>query len=172
MRARRQTCCFTGSRPEKMDFDYERQPYQLEAMRRDLTCAIEQAAAAGYTDFVSGMSRGFDLWAAQAVLALRPTHPELRLICAIPFKSQSHGWEDAWRTVYGQVLRQADELHVLSERYHYGCYHVRDRYMVDCASRVICWYTGMPGGTQYTYQYARAQGCTIINLASCQLSFF
>lgn len=168
------TCCFTGSRPEKMTFNYQKEPYQMEALRRDLRAAILRAADAGCTDFISGMSRGFDLWAAEEVLALRDTRPDLNLICAIPFSGQAHAWDEAWRALFSRLVHAVppQNVRVLSPAYYRGCFHDRDRYMVDQASRVICWYTGAPGGTQYTYRYARRMGREIENLAASQLTFY
>ena len=172
MADRAHTCCFTGSRPEKLTFDYRREPYYLDALRRDLRSAVEHAIDAGYVNFISGMSRGFDLWAAEAVLDARAAHPDVRLICAVPFKAQAHHWDAEWRNLFSRVLQQADEIQVLFDQYERGCYYARDRHMVEQSDRVICWYTGAPGGTQYTYQYAQKQGCHIVNLADRQLSFF
>ncbi len=41
---------------------------------------IEIAAAEGYTDFLSGMQRGVDIWAAEAVLELKKSGKPVKLI--------------------------------------------------------------------------------------------
>lgn len=61
------TCCFSGYRIEKMPFRNEDCPAALELFTA-LDAAIAEAAADGCTRFLSGMSTGFDLWAAEAVL--------------------------------------------------------------------------------------------------------
>ena len=53
--------CFTGHRPEKLTrFEW--------LIKRDLEKEIRQAIADGMNVFISGMSRGVDIWAAQIFL--------------------------------------------------------------------------------------------------------
>ena len=67
---RAHTCCFTGSRPSKLGFDWQAQPYLLEMLRRDLRAAIVRAIKQDYTHFITGMSsRG-----GTAITAGIPTH--------------------------------------------------------------------------------------------------
>ena len=59
------------------------------------------------------------------------------------------------RDRYFDMLEQADDVVTLSARYFHGCYHARNRYMVDAADAVlaVC-REGSSGGTQYTVGYA------------------
>jgi hypothetical protein len=59
-----QHCAFTGHRPERLALP-ERQVIQW------LEEQIWQAVNDGYTGFITGMQRGVDLWAAEAVLKLK-----------------------------------------------------------------------------------------------------
>ena len=167
----RTTCCFSGHRPEKMSGC---PPYGT-AVPHPLGAALERAIRAacrdGYRLFVTGMSRGFDLWAAQAVLGLRDQLP-LRLLCVVPFDGQAVGWEPAWQQCYQNVLLRADFVHSLSHRYTPDCFYVRNRFMVDGSSRLIGWYDGEPGGTAFTFRCAKKRGLDIVNLADGQLSLF
>lgn len=165
------TCCFTGSRPEHIGFDAN-DPLALEALRRDLDRAIRKAAANGYTDFICGMSRGFDLWAGEIVTALSE-QLGIRLHAAIPFRGQTNGWSKQDLVIYENVLRACSSTYILSENYTRDAYHARNRFMVDNSSLVIAWNTGRGrGGTDYTCQYARKKQVTIINLANPQLSLY
>ena len=67
------TCCFSGYRIEKMPFSAH--DPQAQTLCRALEQTIRRAAAQGYTRFLSGMSTGFDLWAAEAVLRVRADTP-------------------------------------------------------------------------------------------------
>ena len=40
----------------------------------------------------------------------------------------------------------------------------RDRYLVDHASLLIAVFSGSPGGTRYTMQYAMGRGLAIVDL--------
>lgn len=71
------TCCFTGHRPEKLQ-------RSESTIRAALQNEIELAFNHSYTIFLTGMSRGVDLWAAELVLEYRSIHP-IKLFCAIPF---------------------------------------------------------------------------------------
>ena len=163
------TCCFSGYRPEKMPgvlAENAEIPTFLSAPLRE---AVRAAVAHGFTHFVTGMSRGFDLWAAQTVLRLTDELP-LSLVCAIPFDGQDADWAPAWRELYDRVLRRAAQVYLLSPAYTPGCFHTRNRFLVDAAARLICYYDGQPGGTAYTVRYARRCGLELVNLADTQLT--
>lgn len=158
------TCCFSGSRPEKLGFDWQREPYFLDVLRTDLRTAIRHAVDLEYRRFITGMSRGFDLWAAEEVINLQREFPHLELICALPFHGMSSHWEPYWREMFTRAHEGADYEVYLSDRFLPGCYHARDNYMVQQSSRVICWNNGTSGGTAYTCKYAERRGVTLDNI--------
>lgn len=92
-------CCFSGHRPEKLQ-------WREAAVREMLHSAICAAISDGLTTFISGMSRGADLWAAQAVLSLRKENPDLKLICAVPYRGFAAHWPTPWQQLYQQILAQ------------------------------------------------------------------
>lgn len=168
---RSSTCCFTGGRPQHIGFDQNDWIAQ-EALRRDLTRAIRRAAALGYTDFICGMSRGFDLWAAETVCELS-SELNIRLHAAIPFRGQTNGWPKEDLTLYENMLRSCASTYILSEHHSKDAYHARNRFMVDNSSLIIAWDIGRGrGGTNYTCQYARKSNIPVINLADAQLTLY
>ena len=164
---RSQVCCFSGYRPEKFNLS----PDEFGSIMQELEIAVRNAAADGYRLFVSGMSRGFDLWAAETVLKLRKELP-IQLLCAVPFDGQSAGWEPAWQALHRRVLLEADLVQSLSREYTPDCYFVRNRFMVQGCSRLICWYDGRSGGTEFTVRCAKRNGLELVNLADRQLSLY
>lgn len=165
------TCCFTGGRPQHVGFDINDR-IATEAVRRDLSLAIRNAAADGYTDFLCGMSRGFDLWAGEVVCSLMP-ELGIRLHAAIPFREQTNGWPKEDLVHYETILRQCTSTFVLSDHYFKGAYLMRNRFMVDNSSLVIAWNVGRrSGGTSYTCRYAEASNIRIVNLADIQMSLY
>lgn len=58
---RRYRCCFTGHRPEKLGVTEEK-------IKMLLSSAVDDAIERGISTFITGMARGFDLWAAEVVL--------------------------------------------------------------------------------------------------------
>lgn len=123
--------------------------------------AIEQ----GYRYFGCGVALGFDTLAAQTVLRLRETYPEIRLILVLPCRDQTRGWKQDDVAEYERIMKAADKVTYTSEQYYSGCMHKRNRHLVDCSSLCICYLTEQSGGTAYTVNYAQPQGLKIINIA-------
>ncbi len=159
------TAAFSGYRPEKMRLcraapEVCREPYPLI---RETVAALY---ATGYRRFLSGMARGFDLWAARTVLRMRSEgFPELRLTAAVPFRGQQAGYGRAEATLYEEILDAADCVETLSAFYDRDCFRRRNDWMTDRASVLVCYYTGLGGGTRYTVERARRSGLKVINLA-------
>ncbi len=157
----RNTLCFTGHRRYV--------PSPGDEAR--LAAAVESALADGYRVFVSGMAPGFDLAAAEAVVRLRERG--VRLIAAIPFRGQPHGYSADDRRRYDALLEAADEVCVLAERYSHGCYYRRDDWMVERSSRIICWYDGGGNsGTRYTVRRALNSGLEMVNVFRADNTLF
>ena len=153
---RKGRCCFTGHRPEKLK--------QSEAaLYGMLKAEIEQAIKDGFTVFISGMARGVDIWAAEIVLELQREGYPLRLICALPYDGFGDRWSFQWREKYNRILNEADLVRVICKGYHKGCFHIRNEWMVDHSARVIALYTGEPGGTRNTINYAEKSGIEVRN---------
>ena len=137
-------CVFTGHRELGDDFS----PSKLKKI-------IKQLIENGVYIFYNGMAMGFDLCAAEQVLALRKKHPEVKLIACVPYYGQEAYFSAADKRRYVKVLRKADETILLSENYYRGCLHQRDRYMVDNADVMIAYCNKTEGGAAYTLSYFR-----------------
>lgn len=140
-------CCFTGHRPEKL-IRSERE------IRSDLEIEIRNAIDNGYTTFISGMARGVDIWAAEIVLQLRDKGCQIHLTCAIPYEGVETSWTADWQQRYRSVLQSADAVNYVCVSRCRGCYHIRNRWLVDHSSRIIAVCNGQPGGTRNTIDYA------------------
>ena len=149
------TCAFTGHRPERLGLDESIVKAWLEEK-------IHEAINDGYSDFISGMQRGVDLWAAEIVLKLKSEGNDIRLFAACAFRGMENGWINAPRAAYYHVLSEADEVVVVSPKAGRKAYLQRDCYMVDHASRLIAVYSGGVGGTYHTINYAKEKGLEIV----------
>lgn len=129
-----------------------------------LRTTIADLRARGLRTFLSGMAIGFDLAAAEAVLACRSGMPDIRLVAVVPFRGQESRFSSADRERYRRILEQADATVVLAPAYHPGCYQVRNDYLVAHAATLVAWYDGSPGGTRYTVQRALRRGLELIQL--------
>ena len=161
------TACFSGYRPEKFAFIFNQGDEGYLALERRIEEAILRAVDDGYTSFICGMAKGFDLVAGGIVVTLKESWKELAelmLIAVPPF--EGHGFSsEPWRTLHQMVLSAASEVVTISPCYHPQAYHDRNRYMVDHSSRLICYYDGKKGGTAHTVRYALQRGLTVVNIA-------
>ena len=151
------TCCFTGHRriPEK---DYA-------VIKEGLEKIILELYNKGIRFFEAGGALGFDTLAAESVLRLRESCPELRLILVLPCLDQTKGWKAGDVERYEEIKRQADKTVYTGQEYTPGCMHTRNRRLVDDSSVCVCYQTRSRGGTAYTVDYAKKKGLKAINLA-------
>lgn len=155
---RRHRCCFTGHRPEKTSTNES-------TIRTWLEQAIKRAIDEGYLTYISGMARGVDIIAAEAVLEERHSNPDIHLICAIPHPDFEKSWGQHWQHRYKAILSKADLIVTVSpcrsvQRLN-DSYQIRNQWMVDRAAKLICVYNGLPSGTGNTIRYAQQMGLTI-----------
>ena len=164
MRARQESCCFTGHRPGKLPWRYnEFDPRCLKLNRRSAD-AVELAYEQGFRHFLCGMAMGCDLYFCEAVLALRERHPDVTVEAAIPCPTQADAWPPAQRERYDRLVAACDFETMVSGQYTSTCMLRRDRYLVDHASLLIAAFDGTSGGTRYTVEYALNQGLAIVDL--------
>ena len=138
---------------------------KLGFIKRQLKYEIEKLIGEGYCYFGAGGALGFDTLAAEAVLKLKESHPQIRLILVLPCKTQSQGWDSKDISVYEDIKARSDKYVYTSVEYNRGCMFKRNRHLVDNSSVCICYLTENKGGTAYTVNYAEQKGLRIINLA-------
>lgn len=164
------TCFFSGYRPEKMPFKGDESHKTTIHIKNELKQEILNAYHTGYTNFVCGMSRGFDFWAGETVLSLQK-EIDINLICAVPFFGQESLWNEQSKRRYRALVHSSSSIFFISDKYSPDVFHARNRFMADGSSRLICYYDGLKGGTKYTINYAKKQNIEIINIADNQLTF-
>ena len=151
------TCCFTGHRklPEE----------QLPQLKQALFKVIVRLASQGVTRFACGGALGFDTLAAQMVLVVKETFPQIQLLLVLPCKTQDKYWSKEDQKIYREILARADRVVFVSETYIQGCMQKRNRLLVEGSSVCVCYCTKKQGGTVYTVGYAQQKGLNLINLA-------
>lgn len=143
------TCCFTGHRTLPGE--------RLAAIEAAIGEQLQAAIREGYTHFLCGMASGADLLFAKAVAAQKQQHP-ITLEAAIPYPGRLNTPDALFR----ELIACCDRVTTHSQAYHPGCYHLRNRRMVESSSRLIAVYNGeATGGTASTLRYARKQGLEI-----------
>lgn len=148
-------CSFTGHRPERLALPEKQIITWLEEQ-------IRKAADDGYTDFISGMQRGVDIWAAELVIKLKQEGKQVHLISACAWNGMEKDWDQDWKSRYVKVLMGSDKIVYVSRRPGRAAYFERNHWMVDHSSRLIGVYTGAPGGTKETIMYAKNKGLELV----------
>ncbi len=120
--------CFSGHRPQKLPFSDDA---TLDRLKSLIYKSIYDAIREGYTTFICGMARGVDIWAAEAVIDQKRTNPQIKLICAYPYRGHGDAWKGYERWQIAHVHECADEIIYVSEEYTKDCMKRRNCYMVD-----------------------------------------
>lgn len=154
----KKTCCFSGHRPEGLPGGGNEETAEAHALKSALHRSIEQAVRAGYTHFISGMSRGIDFWAAEHILFLQGGNSALTLEAAVPCAAQADRWSPDDRLRYESILQRAHEVTQVQFRYTSNCFQKRNQYMVDKSSLLIAVWNGRPSGTGNCVRYAKKKG--------------
>ena len=145
-------CAFTGHRDLGGKFDYNL-----------LDRGILNLVKSGVTEFYCGMAVGFDMAAAECVLACKNEY-DVKLCACIPCPEQIKNYGSADKFRYERILKRCDEIIVLSENYYKGCMLARDRFMVDNCDVLLSYLRKDSGGTFYTVNYAERKNVKIISI--------
>ena len=129
---------------------------------------VERLYDRGVRQFMSGGALGFDLLAAETVLALRERCPQIELCMVLPCANQADKFPDAQRARYDRLIEQADKVVTLSEQYYDGCMLARNLHMAQCADVCLCYLRYSRGGTYHAVGAAAARGLPVINLAETE----
>ena len=152
-----ETCCFTGHR--------QLPPGERAEIANRLERVITALYQRGVRYYGAGGALGFDAIAAQTVIRLRKNCPGMKLILVLPCLTQTRGWRSEDVTEYERIKAQADEVFYTAQQYTPGCWHKRNRHLVDNSGVCVCYLTRDSGGTAYTVRYAEKQGLTVVNIA-------
>lgn len=158
-------CAFTGHRPSRFSFGYNEDDERCIKIKTVMTEQINTLISNGVTEFCSGMALGVDQWAAEIVLEIKKSQPNLRLIAVRPCETQADRWSAYQRERHYDTLAQCDVVMTLQTKYTYSCISARNRYLVDHTKYLLAIYDGSSnGGTAYTVRYARQQGRQVISV--------
>lgn len=151
-----QTCCLTGHR--------KLTPSEQGEIKKSLRAALLQLLSEGYRYFGAGGALGFDTLAEEAILELRTSYPEVKLILVLPCKDQEKFWRSGEIQKYREICSKADKIIYCSQQYRSGIMEKRNRRLADSASACLCYVKRKSGGAFFTSEYAKKQGLHVINL--------
>ncbi len=155
---KKRACCFTGHRPERLDM-------QEKKVIKWLDEQIHKAIDDGYDVFISGMQRGVDIWAAETVLKMKEEGVPIHLIAASAFKGMEGRWEKDWIDRYNVILSKSEDIVFVGNHPSRAAFFARNEWMVDHSSRLIAAFTGAPGGTKQTVNYAEKKGLEVVKIS-------
>lgn len=161
---RQKAVAFSGYRASKMADGL--QDAELKAKMQEQLCeTINRLLDKGYDTFLTGMADGFDLMAGEMVLRVKTQRPDTKLVAVMPFAGQSKKYSSSDAQIFDNVLSQADLTFILADHFSRYAFLVRNDFLVDNSSVLVCYFTGLAGGTKYTYDRAVKRGLEIINIA-------
>lgn len=144
------TCSFTGHRILKKDFNEE-----------NLKEIIKEVLKRGYTTFLVGMARGFDLKCFEILLEEKKDY-NIDIIACVPCKEQDKYFTLKEKEQYKNCIEKADKIIYISENYTDSCMIERNKYMVNNSSLLVAYYYSRIGGTHQTVSYAEKLNKEII----------
>lgn len=150
---REKTVCFTGHRPEKLPDRGDRNSLKTRTIKSMLYYEIAAAVEEGCDTFITGMQRGIDLWAGEAVLSLMDRH-SLRIICALPYEGFGRDFTGIDRWTFERIAEAAAASAVICPRYNKDCMALRNKFMVENSSRLIAAMGDDRSGTGQTLRHA------------------
>lgn len=114
--------------------------------------------------FLCGSAMGADIVCGEIVLDIKQSsRPDIKLICAVPFREYATRLSADWKERCIDLLTGADRVVQVCDGYQPGCFHRRNRYLVDnCDSLIAVYNESGKGGTAYTVDYAKQKGKEII----------
>lgn len=148
--------CFTGHR----DIPIDRAEFIKETVRN----IISELSELGYTDFYAGGASGFDLLASYEVLELKKKNEDIKLRLIFPYKKDIKYYSSYERYKQKRLLELADSVEYVFERYLPGCFHTRNRKLVDLSSVCVAYLKKTNGGTYFTVNYAKEKGLKVIEI--------
>ena len=129
-------CSFAGPNIENTSI-------KPEYIKKVLIKEIKNAVNDGITTFITGMSKGTDLYAGEIIVDMRDKNKAIKLICISPYKGYGYEWSTAWKQLYNYVWDMADFKKVLSQSYTGPeVYDDKIKYIVSRCERIIAFYDG------------------------------
>lgn len=140
------TCAISGHRRLPENFDREN-------LKRILTEFVKR----DFDTFLIGMALGFDTVCFNILEELRKEY-KINLIACVPCLNQDYNFTSEQKKEYLRMLNSANQVVYVNRNYSKYCMSIRNRFMVDNASVLICYLRQNFGGTYSTKKYAEKSG--------------
>lgn len=159
--------CFSGHRPEKLPDGGDMSSPAVRAVISIVYSEIEKRIADGANIFITGMSRGVDLWAGEITAEMKCSGKPIKLVAAMPYRGFTDSFTGREKWAAGFIMSNADAVYNICETYEKDCMKKRNQFMVDHSSALIAVCKDSRSGTGQTIRMAQKKGIDvkIIDLA-------
>ena len=94
----------------------------------------------GFRTYLSSITNGFDLIAAEATLKLKKEHLEIKLIVVLPHIDQEASFTNTEKTRYKTICALADKVIFTAKDYHENSLYIHQQYLLTNCSQLVCYY--------------------------------
>ena len=126
-----------------------------DSIKSDLLNAIENRIALGTELFYVGTHGNFDAMALSCLRSLKREHPSVRYAVVLAYLPANQNVFLPGETVFPEGIENVPRRFVI---------HYRNRWMIERADTVICYWSRLWGGTAKGVQTAKKTKATVINL--------
>ena len=156
----RELCAaFTGHRPKGLPWGCDESDPRCVSLKEKLRAEIIAAYSRGARYFLSGMAEGTDLYAAEAVLELKRTLPDIELIAVFPYGSGNSPRQR-------RAAARAVSVVSIAPEYDGYCMMARNGFLARHCGSMICVFSGdTQSGTAATMRMASREGAALTILA-------
>ncbi len=158
---RETTVCFTGHRPEKLPDNGDANSPLIKALKSMLFREISSALEDGCNCFITGLSRGVDLWAGEIIMGKIAAGRDICLAAASPCRSYGRNFKGYEKWIFKNIIHKAERVFYISEEYTKTCYKDRNAFMVENSGRLIAVVKDFRSGTGNTISTAKKHGLDI-----------
>lgn len=123
-------CCAIGLCKQDFIWDYDKSSYTKE-YRNDMKIDLRDYIKNGFDYFICNGEIGVGMDFAQAVLNAKRNNKNLKLEISVPYKNQELNWSDSEKKRYRHILKNADTVNILFEKYSLDCNQKNYEYMID-----------------------------------------
>lgn len=147
---KKETISITGHRPEKL-INSESE------IKKRIRAVLLDKIKAGKTNIMTGLSRGVELYSGEVVLEIKKVYPEVSLTVVLPYDNYEKNWNTEIKIRYQNVIKEADEIICIKDKYSREALVKRNEYLIDNACELIAVYNGEKGNTKDMLSYAKKQ---------------
>ncbi|MBM7645565.1 putative phage-like protein YoqJ [Scopulibacillus daqui] len=106
----------TGYKPNELGIFTQKHP-GIDVIKYTLrTNMIKLIEEKGIEWFIISGQPGVELWAGETALELKEEYPQVKLAVLMPFLEQEERWPEHVKTIYYDVLAQADFVEAITQR--------------------------------------------------------